>query len=130
MVRIYRSAFPGATAIVDVPLQMKSKIKELKTKTALVAGNGRFSPLAVLQNISEQTPKDLTVDIRDLSYTPEGVRLEGTTTTFEATNRLAKSLEASPLFKNAQISDAKMSLDGKTVDFRLNLQRRDTEVTP
>lgn len=130
MVRIYRSAFPGATAIIDVPMQMKSKIKELQTKTALVAGNGRFSPLAVLQNISELTPKDLTVDVRDLSYTPDGVRLEGTTTTFEATNRLAKSLEASPLFKNAQISDAKMSLDGKTVDFRLNLQRRETEVTP
>ena len=130
MVRIYRSAFPGTGAIVDVPLQMQSKIRELRTKTALVGGDRQFTPLEVLKTLSERIPPDLTVDIRDLNYAFEGVRLEGTTTTFEAVNRLAKTLAPSPLFKEAQISDAKMSLDGKTVDFRLTLTRQDQEVAP
>ncbi len=130
MIRIYRSAFPGTGAIVDVPLQMQSKIRELRTKTALVGGDRRFTPLEVLKTLSERIPPDLTVDIRDLNYSFEGVRLEGTTTTFETVNLLAKALAPSSLFKEAQISDAKMSLDGKTVDFRLTLTRQDQEVAP
>jgi general secretion pathway protein L len=42
-------------------------------------------------------------------------------TSFEAINRIARSLEQSPLFAQAQIADAKMSLDGTRVDFRLHL---------
>jgi general secretion pathway protein L len=121
MVRIYRDTFPGAQAIVDIPLQMTSRINELKTRGRQIGVGGQHSSLAVIKEISQATPNDLTVDIRDLAYTHESVRLEGVTSSFDAVNRMARSLEQSTMFREAQIADAKMSIDGSRIDFRINL---------
>jgi general secretion pathway protein L len=119
MVKVFRETFPGSTPLVDVPLQMRSGLNELRKRGQL--GGAAPAALAVLQEISRRTPAELTVDIRDLSYGPDAVRLEGSTSSFDAINQLAKSLEASPLFGSAQIADAKMSIEGNRVDFRLTL---------
>ena len=121
MTRIFRATFPGNPAMVDIPLQMTSKINELKKKGALIGMGSAGTSLAVLQEISSHTPTDVTVDIRELNYSADGVRLEGVTTSFDAVNKLARTLQQSPLFQAAQITDAKMSLDGSKVDFRINL---------
>ncbi|BCR05988.1 hypothetical protein DESUT3_30570 [Desulfuromonas versatilis] len=121
MVRIYRQTFPGARAIVDVPLQMRSGITELEKRGRLIGAGVQGTALGVLREVSATLPEDVTLDVRDLTYGPDSVRLEGYTTSFDAINRMARSLEKSPLFKEAQISDAKMSLDGSRVDFRMNL---------
>ena len=121
MVRLFRETFPGEPAIVDVPLQMRGKISEMQKKNALYGADSSRSALSVLREISERLPQDLVVDIRELSYTPEAVMFEGSTASFDAVNRLAKALEQSPTFGTPQVADAKMSLDGNRVDFRLNL---------
>jgi general secretion pathway protein L len=121
MVKVYKQTFPGAKAIVDVPVQMDAKIRELKKKALLFGAGPQGSALEMLREVSQKTPKDITVDVRDFTFSPDGVKLEGVTTSFDAINRLSKSLESSPLFQNVRIADAKMSLDGKQVDFRLNL---------
>lgn len=121
MVRLYRQTFPGEVTIVDVPLQMRGKINELQKKNALYGADTSRSALSVLQEISERLPEDLVVDIREFSYTSDTVMFEGSTDSFDAVNRLAKALEQSPLFRTPQVADAKMSLDGSRVDFRLNL---------
>jgi general secretion pathway protein L len=66
-------------------------------------------------------PADIRIEVQDLSYNPEAIRLDGFTVSFDAANQMAKSLEKSPLFEKAQIADAKMSLEGDRVDFRINL---------
>jgi general secretion pathway protein L len=43
------------------------------------------------------------------------------TSSFDAVNRMARSLEQSTMFREAQIADAKMSIDGSRIDFRINL---------
>jgi len=121
MVRLYRQTFPAETTIVDVPLQMRGKINELKKRNALYGADTSRSALAVLREVSERTPQDLIVDIRDFNYTSDTVTFEGSTSSFDSVNRLAKALEQSPLFRTPQVADAKMSLDGSRVDFRLNL---------
>jgi general secretion pathway protein L len=121
MVRAFKETFPGETAIVDVPLQMRGKINELQKKTKLYGADSSRSAISVLREISERLPEDLVVDIRELNYTPETVIFEGSTASFDAVNRLAKALEQSPTFGIPQIADSKMSLDGSRVDFRLNL---------
>ncbi len=128
MVKVFRETFPGSTPLVDVPLQMQSGIAELRKRGQL--GGAASSALAVLQELSRRTPADLTVDIRDFNYSPEAVRLEGSTSSFDAINQLAKSLEASPLFGSAQIADAKMSIEGNRVDFRLTLSLSATKEGP
>jgi general secretion pathway protein L len=121
MVRIFRETFPGETAIVDVSLQMRGKISEMQKKVALYGADSSRSALSVLREISERLPQDLVVDIRELNFTPETVMFEGSTASFDAVNRLAKALEQSPTFGTPQVADAKTSLDGSRVDFRLNL---------
>ena len=64
---------------------------------------------------------DLTVDLREFAYEEEGVRLEGFAPSFDVVNRATKALQQSPLFREVQLVDAKASLDGARVDFRLNL---------
>jgi general secretion pathway protein L len=121
MVRIYKETFPGSQAIVDIPLQMKSGINELKKRGRLIGAGAQSSPLTALREISLNMPADIRIEVQDLSYNPEAIRLDGFTVSFDAANQMAKSLEKSPLFEKAQIADAKMSLEGDRVDFRINL---------
>jgi general secretion pathway protein L len=121
MVKAFRETFPGAAPMVDIPLQMRSKITELRQQAWQIGSGPQGSALRVLQEISSSIPAEVTLDIRDMNFSAESVRLEGVSTSFEAINQIARSLEQSPLFAQAQIADAKMSLDGTRVDFRLNL---------
>jgi general secretion pathway protein L len=121
MVKAFRETFPGAAPMVDIPLQMRSKITELRQQAWQIGSGPQGSVLRVLQEISSSIPAEVTLDIRDMNFSAESVRLEGVSTSFEAINQIARSLEQSPLFAQAQIADAKMSLDGTRVDFRLNL---------
>lgn len=122
--QLYRATFPGTQAIVDAPLQMRAQLEELRKIGRLLGTGDGASALATLDEISRRTPPDITVDIRDFNFTAEAVRLEGVTGSFDAINRLSATLGESPLFGEARIDDARMSLDGKQVDFRLTLPLR------
>ena len=122
--RIFKETFPGTQAIVDAPLQMRAQLAELQKVGQMVGAGDSFSTLNILAEISRNTPADIKVDIRDFNYTPEAVRLEGVTSSFDAINRLSKTLQQSPLFEAVRIDDAKMSLDGNQVDFRITLSLR------
>jgi general secretion pathway protein L len=119
MVDVYRALFPGSTTIVDVPLQLKSAIRDLQEKGNLLA-SGQASSLAVLKELS-RLPALVTVEFQELAQNDEEVKLAGRTTSFEAVNQMAKVLGDSPMFSNVQVADAKMSLDGSRIDFRLLL---------
>jgi len=119
MVNVYRSLFPNATTIVDVPLQLKSAIRELQEKGNLVTG-GQNSALAVLKEISS-LPALVTVEFQEFALSAEDLKLTGKTASFEAVNQMARVLGESPMFTKVQVTDAKMSLDGSRIDFRLLL---------
>ncbi len=117
MVAVYRALFPNATTVVDVPLQLKSAIRDLQEKGNLIAG-GQGSALAVLKEVS-LLPALVTVEIQEFSLNAEELKLTGRTSSFEGVNQMAKALEDSPQFTKVQVTDAKMSLDGSRIDFRL-----------
>ncbi len=124
MHQLFRATFPDNQAIVDAPLQMRAQLEELRKISGLLGTGEGPSALFALDDISRRTPADLTVDIREFTYTAEAVRLEGITASFDAINRFSDSLRQSPLFAEVRIDDARMSLDGKQVDFRLTLPLR------
>ncbi len=119
IVSVYRTLFPQATTIVDVPLQLKSAIRELQAKGSLIAGD-QTSTLAVLKVVSA-LPEPVTVEIQEFALGPEDLKLAGRAASFEMVNQMARTLGESPLFAKVQVSDAKMSLDGSRIDFRLLL---------
>jgi general secretion pathway protein L len=118
---LFSATFPEVKPLNDILLQMRQQVDELRSKGGRLGLGSRASALRVLREISLCTPKEVPVDIRELSYGTDEVRLEGTAASFDHINRLARSLEASPLFAEARISDAKTGLDSQQVDFRLNL---------
>jgi general secretion pathway protein L len=123
MADVYRGLFPNAATIVDVPLQLKSAIRDLKEKGNLLAG-GQVSTLAVLKEIS-LLPNLVTVEIQEFALSSEELKLSGRTASFEAVNQMAGVLGESQVFSKVQVTDAKMSLDGSRIDFRLLLSLAD-----
>jgi general secretion pathway protein L len=119
MVKVYRSLFPEATTIVDVPLQLKSAIRGLQEKGNLITGE-QSSALAILKEIS-RLPALVTVEFQEFSMNTEELKLSGRTSSFEAVNQITRVLDESPVFTKVQVTDAKMSLDGSRIDFRLLL---------
>ena len=119
IVNVYRLLFPKATTIVDVPMQLKSAIRDLQEKGSLVAGD-QASALAILKEISS-LPEPVTVEIQEFSLGSAELKLAGRAASFETVNQMARTLGESPLFAKVQVSDAKMSLDGSRIDFRLLL---------
>lgn len=116
----YRKVFPKEKTIVDVAMQMEAKLRELRKQTGqLGAADG--SALKVLQEVSNRCPTGVTVDIREYNYTPTGLRLGGTTVSFDAVTRIARSLQESPLFDEVKISDTQQKLEGERVEFRLQI---------
>jgi general secretion pathway protein L len=119
MVKVYRALFPEATTIVDVPLQLKSAIRDLQDKGNLLTG-GQVSALAALKELS-RLPALLTVEVQEFGLSGEELKVTGWTGSFEAVNQIAGVLGDSPLFTKVQVTDAKMRLDGSRIDFRLLL---------
>ncbi len=118
---VFRGTLPQTQTIVDIPLQMRQAISALRSKGRLLGVDSSGSALDVLQEISLRMPEKIRVDINNLNYGADGLRLEGSTGSYDDINRIARSLEQSPLFGEAQISDAKTSLDNQRIDFRINL---------
>jgi type II secretory pathway component PulL len=121
LTRRYRDLVPGEGTVVDPVMQLRSRMRELQQLSRPGGSDRAHAPLAVLRELSRLIPADLRVDVRDLSWDTDGVRIEGTTTSFETANRLLRSLQQSPLFSAVQLTDAKTSSTGGTINFRLNL---------
>ena len=118
---LFRRTLPETQTIVNIPLQMRQAIGQLRSKGRLLGVGSNDSALAVLQEISTRMPNNIRVDIDHLNYSADGLRLEGSTDSYDDINRIARSLEQSPLFGEAQISDAKSSIDNQRINFRLKL---------
>jgi general secretion pathway protein L len=118
---VFRATLSESQTIVDIPLQMRQAISALRSKGRLLGVGSSSSALAALQEISLRMPENIRVDINNLNYSADNLRLEGSTGSYDDINRIARGLEQSPLFDEVQISDAKTSLDNQRIDFRLNL---------
>jgi type II secretion system protein L len=121
MEQIFRQSISSTDPIVDVPLQIQAKLVEMRRKTALLGLSSQGSALRMLKELSQRLPAEQPLEIRELNYSADNLRISGFTRSFDAVNQAAGSLQASPAFAEAKISDAKMSLDGSRVDFQLQL---------
>ncbi len=118
---VFRQTMPAGAAIVDVPLQLESQLKELQKQVQLF-GLGGQGAATVLQSLSERVSREVPIDLREFSYSNEEVRLDGYTNSFDSVNKVAEALRDSPLFATVEISDAKLATEENQVDFELRLR--------
>lgn len=119
MTQIFQQTFPATTAIVDIPLQMKSSIRELRENMTFIGGS-QHQVLSVLKLLSEATG-NLLLEVDELSIGSDEVKVKGHAPSFDAINKATEQLGRSPLVENVQVADAQMVLKGDKINFRLIL---------
>jgi general secretion pathway protein L len=119
MASIYRETFPGATAPVDIPLQMQSALRALRQEAGLV--DGRQPSAVILLRTLSDLPQGVSCDLDELSLEPNEVRITGHTETFDAVNSLAGRYRQSPLFSKVAVTESKMDVTGGRIGFRITL---------
>ncbi|OEU73205.1 MAG: hypothetical protein BA874_01870 [Desulfuromonadales bacterium C00003068] len=121
MTQIFRKTLPNTRAIVNIPMQLKSALQQLQTTSALMGIDKSTSALSVLREFSTHTPTDLKVDIKNFNLEEVTLIVDGETNSFDSINRLASELQQSAIFTKVDIADAKTSIDGQSVNFRLQI---------
>lgn len=118
---VFHQAMPETKTIVDVPMQMQSRLKELRQQAMLLGVGDHMTALKTLETLSRLIDPGIKNDLKELTYNGEQVKLDGYTDSFDSVNRITQAIEKSPLFSNVEISEARMAADGGRVDFQLQV---------
>lgn len=121
MKQVFFQVMPANTTIVDVPLQLEQKLKDLRKQVQLF-GIGGHGAATVLQGLSSSIDRDIPVEFKELNYNKEEVRLSGTADSFEVVDHIAEKLKANYLFNHVEIIGAQLAADTNRVDFELQLK--------
>ncbi len=122
MEKIYSQTFPGAgDPPKDIPLHMTSRLNAARNQSQLLGGPG-MTPLATLEAITRALPEGSSSLVKELSYDKDGIQLAGQANSFDAVDQLTAGLNKESSFGSARISDAKTNIDGKRIDFRIDLE--------
>lgn len=114
----YRKYF-GEGRVVNPVLQAKRRVEELESSLRKRSSSGVL-PLLFLERISESIPASLEVKFNGIHIMVNGVEIEGTAKSFEEVDGLKRALERA--FKGVEVSYARLSADGKSVNFGIKLK--------
>lgn len=114
----YRKYF-GEGRVVNPVLQAKRRVEELESSLKKRSSSGVL-PLLFLERISESIPASLEVKFNGIHIMVNGVEIEGTAKSFEEVDGLKRALERA--FKGVEVSYARLSADGKSVNFGIKLK--------
>ncbi|PLX97813.1 MAG: hypothetical protein C0623_14570 [Desulfuromonas sp.] len=121
MQEIYRQTFPRANETPkDVLLHMTSRLNAARNRSNQFGAPGA-GPLPTLAAISKALPENSSTVIEELNYDETGIRLTGKAPSFDTVDQLAAGLGKSTLFSSPRIGQAKTSIDGKQIEFRIDL---------
>jgi type II secretory pathway component PulL len=100
------------------------ELREMRTRIQAVQGSGEFSASSeavvdLLKIISGRIPPDINLEIRELIYDQEKIRLRGRASSFDTVDRIKADLAGSPAWSSLEVTDAKVSIDQKGVDFTM-----------
>lgn len=119
--RTFVAALPDTQTIVNEKIQLADAVEALQKRQRLLRGTTIGSPLDVLRHLSAVIPEQIVLDLDEWTFDEDAVRLQGTTTSFEATEALKTAIMSLGLFREAQLKDVKTVAGSKKVAFRLQL---------
>ncbi len=118
---IFTATAPEVTRIVDPLQQLQIKIKEVGQASMNPDGNLPSSTIVhLLAEISATIPATTAVRLARFVVDDTGLRIKGTTDTFNSVNAIKTGLEQSSAFSSVEISSA--TLDAKTSKIRFELK--------
>jgi type II secretory pathway component PulL len=117
---VFSETLPGVTRIVEPVAQLQAEIKRLTTGGG--QGGNAYKVLDLLAEISERIPVSSRVRLTLMTVDDKGVRLKGTTNTFNAVESIKKGLEKSSYFQLVTITTAILAPKGDEVLFEIKIQ--------
>jgi len=114
---------PGQRRITSMTTRLEQERRENDLFAPL--SQDSLSVLDILRELTAAVPKDVEIDVRDISMDGEKVRLEAETNSYNAAEQIKQNLLSSGLFVNADIPEAKDSLNQNKVKFKMNLQLKE-----
>jgi len=124
MTHLFQQTFPATTTIVNIPLQMKSSIRELREQMTIM-DSSQPQILSILKVLSDST-STIPLEVEELSVGRGEVKVSGNAASFDAINKISELLGKSSLVENVQVADAQMALKGDQINFRLILNLSQT----
>lgn len=119
---VFKETLPDTTRIVDPIQQLQVAVKEAKfSSTDGGAITLPYTVLDILHELSTRIPNSIDVRLTRMIYETSGLRLTGTTDTFNTVDNMKKDLEQSPFFTSVTISSANMNPKDKNVRFELKI---------
>ncbi len=118
---VFTETLPEVTRVVDPIQQLQVKIRETRESSMDKDGTlPTITMLDILAEVSANIPESIDIRLARFVVDDNGLRLRGTTDTFNTVDAIKKGLEQSPAFNNVEISSA--SLDPKSSKIRFELK--------
>ena len=114
---IYLEAVGTQQAVLDAPLQFRSLIRQMEQE-AVVFKKGHHSLVDILNKLSG-LPEGVIIDLDELTFDQNEIRISGKTDTFEAVNRMSEYYREQELFPRVDVVESKMGITDRQVLFRL-----------
>jgi hypothetical protein len=113
------AALPGAP-LVAPRAELEAAVASLDRSGA----RGDAGALALLRETSTRVPASVRLDLDELVVEPGTLRLAGRAASFDAVEELRRALAGSPLLASVAAEEARATVDGRGVAFRLRAERR------
>ncbi len=119
MYEIFRSAFPSEPALGDPLGTMQYLVSKEKKKVENLSSS--IPTVEMLRELSSAIPKDVQVDVTELSIDPEQITLIGKTPTIDAIDKIVEGIKALNTIKDVKVIDTSRSADQKGFKFQLGI---------
>ena len=129
--RAFVATLPDTQAVVNEKAQLEDAVEALQKRQRLLHGSSTGSPLDVLRHLSAVVPEQIALDLDEWAFDEDAIRLQGTTSSFEAAEAIKTAVMSLGLFREAQLKDVKTVAGSKKVAFGLQLffQKNETQET-
>ncbi|MFH2124258.1 MAG: type II secretion system protein GspL [Pseudomonadota bacterium] len=122
---VFTETLPEVTRIVDPIQQLEVKIRETRQTSMDKDGSlPTVTILDILAEVSANIPASLETRLARFVVDDNGLRLKGSTDTFNTVDAIKKGLEQSPAFSNVEISSANLDPKSSKIRFELKLTLR------
>lgn len=122
---IFTETLPEITKIVDPIQQLQVKIRE--TRENSMGKDGTLPAITIFDILTETSasiPASLDIRLTRFVVDDNGLRLLGTTDTFNTVDAIKKGLEQSPVFSSVEISTANLDFKNSKIRFEMKLTMR------
>ena len=119
--KTFVAALPETLTIVSEKAQLHEAVDAIHGRRRLLRGAPSESPLELLRRLSAAIPEQINLDVDEWTFDGDVVRLQGSTTSFDAAETIKTTAASLGVFDEAQLKDVKTATGGKKVSFGLQL---------